>query len=110
MKLQCLVGVFLVLSFTAVSDEKVKTKKTYVFDGSKYKKSQSNQNKTHKSEFKCDHRKYCSQMGSYEEALYFIKHCPNVKMDGDNDGIPCERQFGKGKSLKRITKQFREDT
>jgi len=34
-------------------------------------------------------------MGSYEEAKYFIKNCPNTKMDGDNDGIPCERQFGR---------------
>ena len=43
--------------------------------------------------FKCDGRQYCSQMTSYEEAKYFRKNCPNTKMDGDNDGIPCERQF-----------------
>lgn len=43
--------------------------------------------------YKCDGRQYCSQMGSYEEAKYFIQHCANMKMDGDNDGIPCERQF-----------------
>lgn len=96
MKLKCLLTVILFLSFAAVSDEKVKTKKTYVFEGSKYKKNLSNQTKIQKSKFKCDQRKHCSQMKSYEEALFFIKHCPNVKMDGDNDGIPCERQFGKG--------------
>ena len=45
--------------------------------------------------FKCDGRQHCSQMGSYEEAKYFITHCPKTKMDGDNDGIPCERQFGR---------------
>ncbi|WP_171022319.1 excalibur calcium-binding domain-containing protein [Thalassotalea litorea] len=44
-------------------------------------------------EFTCDGRQHCSQMRSYEEALFFIRHCPNTKMDGDNDGIPCERQF-----------------
>ena len=49
-----------------------------------------------KTTFKCDGRQHCSQMNSYEEAKYFIQHCPNTKMDGDNDGVPCERQFGKG--------------
>jgi len=44
--------------------------------------------------FKCDGRKHCSQMNSYEEAKYFIENCPDTKMDGDNDGKPCERQFG----------------
>lgn len=43
--------------------------------------------------FSCDGRQHCSQMSSYEEAKYFIQNCPNTKMDGDNDGIPCERLF-----------------
>jgi len=41
-------------------------------------------------QFTCDGRQYCSQMRSRAEAEYFIKHCPNAKMDGDEDGIPCE--------------------
>ncbi|CAA6803013.1 MAG: Unknown protein [uncultured Sulfurovum sp.] len=45
--------------------------------------------------FKCDHREYCSQMTSYAEAKFFNKYCKNSKMDGDYDGIPCERQFNK---------------
>lgn len=45
--------------------------------------------------YKCDGRTHCSQMGSYEEAVYFLNHCPTVQMDGDGDGIPCERQFGR---------------
>ena len=45
--------------------------------------------------FQCDGREYCSQMTSYEEAKFFIENCPNTKMDGDRDGIPCERQFGR---------------
>jgi hypothetical protein len=49
------------------------------------------------TKFKCDGRQYCSQMKSYAEAKYFIEHCPNTKMDGDHDGIPCERQFNKGR-------------
>ena len=44
-------------------------------------------------DFKCDGRTYCSQMTSCEEAKYFLKHCPGVKMDGDNDGVPCESQW-----------------
>ena len=45
--------------------------------------------------FACDGRTYCSQMKSCEEATYFLQHCPNVKMDGNNDGIPCEKQWCK---------------
>jgi hypothetical protein len=43
--------------------------------------------------FKCDGRTMCSQMTSCAEATYFVQHCPNTKMDGDNDGVPCERQW-----------------
>lgn len=45
--------------------------------------------------FRCDGRTYCSQMTSCAEATYFLKHCPNVKMDGNNDGVPCEQQWCK---------------
>ncbi len=45
--------------------------------------------------FRCDGRQHCSQMRSYDEALFFLRNCPNTKMDGDGDGIPCERQFGR---------------
>jgi len=38
----------------------------------------------------CDGRQYCSQMSSRAEAVFFINHCPNTKMDGDHDGVPCE--------------------
>ncbi len=43
--------------------------------------------------FTCDGRKHCSQMTSCAEATYFVQHCPNTKMDGNNDGIPCEQQW-----------------
>lgn len=45
------------------------------------------------SGFSCDGRVYCSQMSSCKEATYFLEHCPGTKMDGDHDGIPCERQW-----------------
>lgn len=43
--------------------------------------------------FKCDGRTHCSQMTSCAESRYFLAHCPGVKMDGDGNGIPCERQW-----------------
>jgi len=43
--------------------------------------------------YQCDGRQYCSQMSSCEEATYFLKHCPHPKMDGDGNGIPCEKQW-----------------
>ena len=45
------------------------------------------------SSFSCDGRKHCTQMKSCAEAKYFLANCPGVKMDGDNDGIPCEEQW-----------------
>jgi len=47
------------------------------------------------SQFKCDGRTYCSQMTSCAEATFFLKKCPGVKMDGNNDGVPCEQQWCK---------------
>lgn len=43
--------------------------------------------------FKCDGRIHCSQMTSCSEAKYFLGHCPDIKMDGDANGIPCEKQW-----------------
>lgn len=43
--------------------------------------------------FTCDGRTYCSQMTSCTEAMFFLHNCPNVQMDGDNDGVPCEQQW-----------------
>ncbi len=43
-----------------------------------------------REEFVCDGREYCSQMTSRAEAQFFVHNCPNVKMDGDDDGLACE--------------------
>lgn len=45
------------------------------------------------SSFNCDGRKYCSQMTSCKEAKLFLKNCPGMEMDGNNDGVPCEQQW-----------------
>jgi hypothetical protein len=42
----------------------------------------------------CKQKRYCSQMTSCEEAKYYLKLCGKyAKMDGNNDGVPCERQW-----------------
>lgn len=38
----------------------------------------------------CDGRTHCSQMNSRTEARWFVRNCPGTKMDGNNDGEPCE--------------------
>ncbi|MGK0409977.1 MAG: cold shock CspA family protein [Shewanella psychromarinicola] len=44
--------------------------------------------------FRCEAGKtHCSQMTSCEEATFYIRNCPGTQMDGNNDGVPCERQF-----------------
>jgi cold shock CspA family protein len=46
--------------------------------------------------FQCDGRLHCSQMTSCREAKLFLKNCPGIQMDGDGDGIPCEKQWCTG--------------
>lgn len=41
--------------------------------------------------FRCEAGKVrCPQMRSCAEAVFYINNCPNTRMDGDSDGIPCE--------------------
>ena len=43
--------------------------------------------------YSCQGKQYCSEMTSCKEARFYLKNCPNVKIDGNNDGIPCESQW-----------------
>lgn len=43
--------------------------------------------------FRCDGRTRCTQMTSCAEARHFLAHCPGTRMDGNRDGVPCERQW-----------------
>jgi cold shock CspA family protein len=43
--------------------------------------------------FQCSGKRFCSQMTSCDEAMFYLKHCPGVEIDGDHDGIPCEQQL-----------------
>lgn len=46
-----------------------------------------------RASYSCDGRIYCSQMTSCEEAMFYQQYCPDAKMDGDGDGVPCETQW-----------------
>lgn len=44
-------------------------------------------------QFQCEGKQHCSEMDSCDEAKFYLENCPNVLIDGDRDGIPCERQL-----------------
>jgi endonuclease YncB( thermonuclease family) len=39
----------------------------------------------------CGDKRWCRQMASCEEAKFYLRQCGLASMDGDRDGIPCER-------------------
>jgi len=43
--------------------------------------------------FTCEGKTHCSSMVSCDEAKFYLANCPNVQIDGDNDGEPCEVQL-----------------
>ena len=43
----------------------------------------------------CGARRYCRQMRSCAEVAYYFEKCRLLRLDGDHDGIPCERICGK---------------
>jgi deoxyribonuclease-1 len=45
---------------------------------------------THQEGFNCDEQKTCGQMSSCDEALFHLQQCGNGRLDGNNDGVPCE--------------------
>ncbi len=44
--------------------------------------------------YSCGSKKYCTQMYSCDEAMYYFETCNLYRLDGDNDGIPCESLCG----------------
>ncbi len=61
---------------------------------SKFNSSTNRENmNTNNSTFQCSGKIYCSEMSSCAEAKFYIRYCPGTKMDGNNDGIPCEKQW-----------------
>jgi hypothetical protein len=49
-----------------------------------------------RSNFQCEGKTHCSEMSSCQEARFYLANCPNTKMDGDGDGVPCESQWCNG--------------
>ncbi len=45
------------------------------------------------TQFSCRGKTHCSQMTSCEEAIFYLRNCPGVQIDGNNDGVPCEKQW-----------------
>ena len=41
----------------------------------------------------CSGKVYCSEMSSCAEAKFYLRNCPGTKIDGNNDGVPCEKQW-----------------
>ena len=75
------------------ADESLLSKVGKAITPSSPSSNQSAVSNSNQARFKCDGRIYCSQMTSCEEATYFLKNCPGTKMDGNNDGVPCEKQW-----------------
>ena len=66
----------------------------YHCHGQKKKSTTNKSNYTSSSSgYDCS-RKYCKYMSSCEEAMYKFKVCGHYRLDGDNDGIPCENLCG----------------
>ncbi|MHA6297847.1 excalibur calcium-binding domain-containing protein [Devosia sp. CAU 1758] len=43
----------------------------------------------------CQPRRTCSQIGSCEEARWYLNNCSwGGRLDGDSDGAPCEQLCG----------------
>ena len=47
--------------------------------------------------YSCEIRKNCSQIKTCEEAKFLLKECGFQRLDGDKDGIPCEKLCGNGR-------------
>ncbi len=60
---------------------------TFIKTPAKKARTSNNEN------FSCKGKVYCSEMTSCNEAMYYQNNCPDTKMDGDHDGVPCESQW-----------------
>lgn len=48
---------------------------------------------TNSVKYSCQGKTHCSEMSSCEEAKFYLLNCPGVKIDGDSNGVPCEKQW-----------------
>jgi len=50
-----------------------------------------NKSKTTTGSFTCSGKKTCSQMASCAEAQFYLNTCGVKSLDGDKDGVPCDK-------------------
>jgi endonuclease YncB( thermonuclease family) len=43
-----------------------------------------------KSAFTCGTKRFCREMTSCKEAIFYLNQCGLSRLDGDGDGVPCE--------------------
>lgn len=43
------------------------------------------------SGFSCSGKRYCREMASCEEAKFYLTQCGVSSLDGNKDGVPCEK-------------------
>lgn len=43
------------------------------------------------SGFQCGTKTYCREMNSCDEAMFHLNRCGLSRLDGDSDGVPCEK-------------------
>jgi endonuclease YncB( thermonuclease family) len=44
-----------------------------------------------KADSSCGNKRYCKEMTSCEEAKFYLTQCGLSRLDGDGDGVPCEK-------------------
>lgn len=42
------------------------------------------------ADLECESKRYCREMVSCEEARFYLESCGLSRLDGDQDGVPCE--------------------
>jgi len=74
---------------------KIKKYKEKGFTNEDLKKYYERPAKTYsESKYVCGKKYYCSQMETCEEAMFYYTVCGLKRLDGDNDGVPCENLCG----------------
>ncbi|MBP6116952.1 MAG: thermonuclease family protein [Neisseriaceae bacterium] len=58
---------------------------------SEHTRVRASKQKAAKANFACGTKQYCKEMQSCEEARYFLNVCQVKSLDGDGNGVPCEK-------------------
>ena len=83
-----LLGIALIFSGTMLMDKNGQTRSI-----TRSPAATSQPKKQQNAKYTCDGKVYCSEMTSCAEAKFYLRNCPGTKMDGNGDGVPCEKQW-----------------